>query len=66
MIEDDQEAEVIVALFGASERYEIREEFKGGFQHPSNKFEILWKSPKIRFLSYFHTFNMFYIGENVF
>lgn len=39
MTEDDQEAEVVVALFGASERYEIREEFKGGCQHPSNKFE---------------------------
>ena len=28
MIEDDQEAEVILALFGASERYELREQFK--------------------------------------
>ena len=28
MIDDDQEAEVILALFGASERYELREQFK--------------------------------------
>ena len=28
LIEDDQEAEVILALFGASERYELREQFK--------------------------------------
>ena len=28
MIEDDQEAEVILALFGPSERYELREQFK--------------------------------------
>ena len=28
MIEDDQEAEVILALFGATERYELREQFK--------------------------------------
>ena len=27
MIEDDQEAEVILSLFGASERYEQREQF---------------------------------------
>lgn len=36
MIEDDQEAEVILALFGASERYELRENFKR-FQLPADK-----------------------------
>jgi len=28
LIEDNQEAEFIIALFGSSERYELREEFK--------------------------------------
>ena len=33
---------------------ETAEGIKGGCQHPSNKFEILWQVVQTSFLSYFH------------